>query len=82
MDRFLNSVISKSFNFKIMENNSKELNTLLEQAKAFLDAKVEQLSDNIVVNSPIELSLNFEDFRAIEEESLKAIGLLIPMSFN
>ena len=52
-----------------MENNSQELNTLLEQAKAFLDAKVENLSNQIPINSELELKINDLEKRinALEE---------------
>ena len=41
----------------MMEDNSKELNILLEQAKSFLDAKVEQLTGTTPVDTQVDLKI-------------------------
>ncbi len=59
-----------------MENNSEELNALLEQARSFLDNKVEKLSKTTSIDSQIEIKIKklekrieaLEDYTKVIEE--------------
>lgn len=60
-----------------MENNSEELNILIEQAKSFLTAKVEQLSPQNDSNSPMSIKINELEKRieALEDYTIEILEL-------
>jgi hypothetical protein len=60
-----------------MENNSEELNILIKQAKTFLNAKVEQLSPQNDLNSPVNIKINELEKRikALEEYTVEILEL-------
>jgi hypothetical protein len=60
-----------------MENNSEELNILIKQAKTFLNAKVEQLSPQNDLNSPMSIKINELEKRieALEGYTLEILEL-------
>lgn len=60
-----------------MENNSDEFNILLEQAKAFLDAKVEKLSKDDELNATLSNKIQGLERRieALEEDTKEILEL-------
>jgi hypothetical protein len=60
-----------------MENNSEELNILLDQAKEFLNAKVEQLSAGEDLSSKLSVKIQSLEKRieALEEDTKEILEL-------